>query len=296
MRKSYGTAGYVFDSFNYLLLALLGIATLYPFLNLFAVSLNDPMDTIRGQVYVWPNAFTWNNYLIVFQNDGLLGATLRSVVRTLAGTFLSVACTAMLAFTLSRREYVLRKWLNFILIISMYVSGGIIPGYLLIKSLGMTNSFWVYIIPGLISVYNALIIRSYFDSLPEGLMESAKIDGASDLQLFYRIAIPCSLPVLATVTLFVSVGHWNAWFDNYLYNTRPNLSLLQYELMKILIQSTSQVTSNATGYVDKEVLRATTPQSIRATMTIIVTLPILFVYPFMQRFFIKGIMVGSMKE
>ncbi|UVI27365.1 carbohydrate ABC transporter permease [Paenibacillus spongiae] len=296
MRKSMGVSGYAFDAINYALLALLGIATLYPFLNLMAISFNHPMDTIRGQVYLWPNEFTWSNYLIVFENDGLLGAAGRSVARTLLGTFLSVTCTTMLAFTLSRKEYVLRKSINYVLIVSMYVSGGIIPGYMLIKNLGLLNSFWVYIIPGLIGVYNVIIIRSYFDSMPEGLMESAKIDGASDFQLFSKIALPTSLPVLATITLFVSVGHWNAWFDNYLYNTKPNLSLLQYELMKILIQSTSQVTSNATGYVDKETLRQTTPQSIRATMTVIVTLPILFVYPFMQRYFIKGIMVGSIKE
>jgi len=296
MRKRTTAGGVVFNVLNYAMLSVLTICTIYPFLNLLAVSLNESLDSLRGQVYLWPNSFTLENYKIVFQNDALYGATIRSIARTVLGTALSLICSVMLAYTLSRKEFFLRKPINLIMIVSMYVSGGLIPTYLLIKNIGMTNSFWVYIIPGLVSVYNVIIIRSFFDQLPEGLIEAGRIDGANEFQTLFRIVLPVSMPVLATITLFVSVGHWNSWFDNYLYNTRDNLNLLQYELMKILMQSTQQVTSNATGSVASESLRQITPQTIRATMTIIVTVPILFVYPFLQRYFIQGIMIGAMKE
>lgn len=293
-RKS--SSDVVFQGLNLLFLFVLGFITLYPFWNLLAVSFNDSLDTLKGQVFFWPNQFTLDNYAIIFQNESLFGSALRSVLRTLLGTVLSVGCTTMLAYTLSRREYVLRKPINLILVVSMYVNGGLIPMYMLIKNLGLTNTFAVYIIPGLIGVFNVIIMRSYFDQLPEALVESARIDGASDIGVLFRIILPCSLPVLATVTLFVAVGHWNSWFDNYLYNNKDSLSLLQYELMKIMTKSTTEVTSNALAAMDHEKLRQTSPQSIRATMTIIVTFPILFVYPFLQKYFIQGITVGAVKE
>lgn len=287
-----------FDIVNYILLALLGFLTLYPFINLLAVSLNDPLDTIRGQVYFWPNKFTWDNYAIVFDDNALYMASIRSILRTVLGTFLSVACTMMLAYTLTRKEFILRKSINLIMIVSMYVSGGIIPTYLVIKGLGLTNSFWVYILPGLVGVFNVIIMRTSIEGLPEGLTESARMEGASDFQVLFRIIVPISMPVLATVTLFNAVGHWNSWFDNYLYNTRDNLNLLQFELMKILLQSTSQMVSNAssTGYIDSEQAKNVTPEAIRATMTVIVTFPILLIYPFLQKYFIKGALIGAIKE
>lgn len=286
----------LFQIINNLLLALLGIMTLYPFLNLLAISLNDSVDASRGGIYVFPRLFSLDNYAIIFRNNQLYSAALLSVIRTLVGTSLSVLCTIMLAYTLSRREFLLRKPFNIILIFSMYVNGGLIPFYVLIKNLELNNTFLVYIIPGLIAAFNVIIIRTFFEQLPEGLIESAKIDGASDFGILFRVILPISMPVIATITLFVAVGHWNAWFDNYLYNSKQSLSLLQYELMKILTESMQQVTSSASGHVDKDVLSVTTPQSIRASMTIIVTVPILFVYPFMQKYFIKGIMIGAMKE
>ncbi|WP_237391701.1 carbohydrate ABC transporter permease [Paenibacillus dendrobii] len=287
-----------FDIVNYVLLALLGFITLYPFINLLAVSLNDPLDTVRGQVYFFPNKFTLDNFKIVFDDSALYMAGLRSILRTVVGTFLSVICTMMLAYTLTRKDFILRKSINLIMIVSMYVTGGIIPSYLLIKGLGLTNSFWVYILPGLIGVFNVIIMRTAMEGLPEGLIESARIEGANDFQVLFRIILPISLPVLATVTLFNSVGHWNSWFDNYLYNTRDNLNLLQYELMKILLQSTSQMVNNAssTGYVDSDAVKNVTPEAIRATMTVIVTFPILLVYPFLQKYFIKGALIGAVKE
>lgn len=295
LRERITASGLVFHTANALLLALIGVATLYPFVNLFAISLNESMDTLRGGIYLFPRRFTWNNYEVIFQNPRLFSAVWLSVVRTLLGTLLALTATIMVAYTLSRREYLLRKPLNLILVISMYVNGGLIPYYLLVKQLGLTNTFLVYIIPGMIGAFNVMIVRSFFDQLPAGLIESAKLDGANEIQTLFRIVIPVSMPVIATITLFISVSHWNAWIDNFLFNTSERLTLLQYELMKILLQTSQQATAGG-SMDDPEMMRLTTPQSIRATMTIVVTAPILLVYPFMQKYFIRGMTLGAIKE
>jgi len=203
--------------------------------------------------------------------------------------------TAFFAFALSCKEFMFRKSFNTLLVVTLYVNGGLIPIYLVIKNLHLTNNYLVYLLPLLVNGFYIIIMRSYFDQLPAGIMESAKIDGASYFQTLFRIVLPISLPVLATIALFISVMHWNSWFDNYLYNSRDkNLSLLQYELMKVLLDSSTQ-TSGQTR-VDENTTNLVTPQSLRATMTIIVTVPILLVYPFLQKYFIKGMTIGAMKE
>lgn len=294
VRRSKGDV--IFSAFNYILLLVLGIGTLFPFLNLAAISLNDAGDTLKGTIYIWPRVFTLENYSTIFANHGLAAAAIRSVVRTVVGTALGVICTAMLAYALSRKEFFLRKTYNIILIITMYVNGGLIPLYLLIKNIGLMNHAAVYILPLLIGVFNVIIMRSYFEQLPEGIVESARIDGASDFQILFRIVLQISLPVLSTITLYIAVQHWNSWFDNYLYASRnENLNLLQYELQKILISSVNQVMSAST-HIDATDARRTNPETIRAAMTIIVTLPILLVYPFLQKYFVKGMTVAAMKE
>lgn len=295
MRNQLTAGNAIFSTVNYLFLTVLGMATLYPFVNLLAISLNESLDTLRGGIYLWPRQFTLDNYQLVFQNPRIYAAAWLSVARTIIGTLCALAATTMVAFALSRSEFVLRKSLNTIIVISMYVNGGLIPYYLLIKNLGLTNTFLVYIIPGLVGAFHVMIMRSYFDQLPNGLIESSRIDGANDFQVLFRVVLPVSLPVLATITLFVSVGHWNAWIDNFLFNSNEKLTLLQYELMKILHQSTEQISASP-GNADDALMRVTTPQAIRATMTIVVTMPILFVYPFMQKYFIKGMTLGAVKE
>lgn len=261
-----------------------------------AISFNESLDTLRGGIYLWPRQFTLSNYELILSNPRMFSAASLSILRTVIGTSVSVLCTIMVAYALSRREYALRKTLNTIIVVSMYVNGGLIPYYLMIKSFGLTNTFAVYIIPGLIGAFNVMIMRSYFDQLPDGLIESAKLDGASEWQTLTRVVMPISLPVIATITLFISVGHWNAWFDNFLYNSKESLTLLQYELMKILLQSTDQISASPGQGTDDALMRVTSPQAIRATMTIVVTMPILFVYPFMQKYFIQGMTLGAMKE
>jgi putative aldouronate transport system permease protein len=295
MKRRLTVSDALFSSSNYLFLLLLGAATLYPFANLLALSFNDSLDSIKGGIYLWPREWTLDNYAVMLSNDQLLGSSIRSIVRTVLGTALGMLATAFFAFALSSKEFIFRKGFNTLLVITLYVNGGLIPIYLVIKNLGLTNSYLVYILPLLVNGFHIIIMRSYFDQLPAGLIESAKIDGASYFQTLFRIVLPISLPVIATIALFISVSHWNSWFDNYLYNSRDkNLSLLQYELMKVLLDSSTQASGQMR--VDENSSNLVTPQSLRATMTIIVTVPILFVYPFLQNYFIQGMTIGAMKE
>lgn len=204
----------------------------------------------------------------------------------------------MLAYTVSRQEFVLRKFVTMFFVFTMYFSGGLIPGYLLIRDLGLIGSFWVYIIPGVIGVFNMIVIRSFIEGLPEGILESARIDGAGEFTTFIRVVLPLTIPAMATVSLFVAVGQWNSWFDVFLYNSsNKELSTLQYELMKILQTSTTSATSSASDAYQSAESNATavTPTSIRATMTIIASVPILMVYPFLQKYFVQGMTIGGVK-
>jgi putative aldouronate transport system permease protein len=271
------------------------VVMLYPFLNVLAIALNDSMDTIRGGIHIWPRQFTLQNMKQMFEHPNLDIATFNSVARTVIGTAMNVLFISLTAYVLSRRDFIIRKPLTLLFTISMYVSGGLIPFYLLIRSLGLMNSFNVYIIPGLISVYLVILMRTYMDTIPESLQESARIDGASDFYIYRRIIMPLCLPSIATVVLFTSVGHWNSWFDAYLYNSRnTNLTVLQFELQKLL-QNTMRANEEMLGVDMIRVMETVTPRSMRMAITVLVTLPIVFVYPFIQRYLIKGMMIGSIK-
>jgi len=288
----------VFDFCNYIFMIFLIVVTLYPFINMLALSLNDANDSIRGGIYLWPRVWTLRNYEYVFSETNVYFATFISAARTIIGTLVSVFCTAMLAYAVSRPEYKLRKFVSIVFIFTMYFSGGLIPEYLLIKNLDLLNTFWVYIVPGIIGVFNMIVIRSFIDGLPEGILESARIDGAGDFTVFIRIVLPLIVPALATVSLFVAVYQWNSWFDVFLYNSsRADLSTLQYELVKILASTNTSHLSPADQYADAMGgrTRTVTPTSIRATMTIVASLPIIMVYPFLQRYFVKGLVIGGVK-
>jgi putative aldouronate transport system permease protein len=289
----------IFDIGNVTFMIVLVIFTLYPFVNMIAVSFNDANDSIRGGIYLWPRIWTLYNYEYVFKEATIFHATLISGLRTILGTIVSVFCTAMLAYTITRPDFVLRKLITVAFVFTMYFSGGLIPGYLLIRQLGLINSFWVYILPGIIGVFNMIVIRSFIEGLPDGILESARIDGAGEFQTFMRIVLPLTIPALATVSLFVAVAQWNSWFDVFLYNSSNiKLSTLQYELVKILQTSNTQSTSAAEQYAGAGQGNVTTvtPTSIRATMTIVASAPIIMVYPFLQRYFVTGLTVGGVKE
>jgi putative aldouronate transport system permease protein len=299
-RRNRSPGDILFDTLNILFMIFLMVVTLYPFLNMLAVSLNDANDSILGGIYLMPRVFTWDNYHYVFQEATIFHATLISVLRTVVGTAITVFCSAMVAYTISRQEFVLRKFVSIAFILTMYFNGGLIPNYLLIRELGLLNSFWVYILPGIIGVFNLIVIRSFIEGLPESVLESARIDGAGEFTTFLRIVLPLTVPVLATVSLFTAVWQWNSWFDVFLYNSSsPELSTLQYELMKILQNSNASMSANTgtDAFLSGQAgANRVTPTSIRATMTIVASLPIIMVYPFAQKYFVKGMTLGGVKE
>jgi len=292
----------VFNTLNTVFLVIMAFITLYPFWNTIAISFNDAMDTIQGGINFWPRKFTFFNYEVIFQTGAIPHAFFVSVCRTVINVVTGVFFTAMIAYVLSRKKFPLRKIFTMVLVLSMYVNAGLIPTFFLIRGLGMYNSFWVYIIPGIINAYNFIIIRTYLGGIPESIIESAHIDGYGDFSIFIRIILPLCLPVIATVSLFVAVGSWNAWFDTMIYNSgNVNLHTLQYKLMEYLQSSQSQGRSA----VDAAAMAAqagsaassmVTPMSIRAAITVVAAIPILLVYPFLQRYFVSGSVVGGVKE
>ena len=290
----------VFDSINYSFMFLLSVVMLYPFLNTFAISLNDANDSIKGGIYLWPRILTWSNYEHVFESGHIWQASLTSVLRTVIGTGTSLFATAMVAYAISRQEFVLRHFVTITFVLTMYFNGGLIPNFLLMRELHLIGSFWVYILPGVIGVFNLIVIRSFIEGLPPSLFESAKIDGAGDFTMFFKIVLPLSLPVLATVSLFIAVGQWNQWFDVFLYNSSDiKLSTLQYELMKLLQNSNASMSSKsvrtALSGAQSTSANQVTPVSIRATMTMVASVPIICVYPFLQKYFVKGLTLGGVK-
>ena len=270
------------------------VITLYPVLNTLAISFNDGTDALRGGIYLIPRKFTLKNYITVLQKDDLITGAIVTVARTVVGTLLALVSNAILAFVVSRKNFLFKKQLSLFWVITMYVNGGLIPTFLLFKGLHLTNSFWVYVIPGMVNAFNMLVIRTYMNGIPDSLEESAQLDGAGYTTIFTKIISPLCKPVYATVALFVAVGQWNSWFDAMLYNRMSdNLTTLQYELMKLLSSVTNQGTSaeamkNATGTV--------TPTSVRAAATIITMLPIICIYPFLQQYFVAGLTLGGVKE
>jgi putative aldouronate transport system permease protein len=291
----------VFTIVNILIMLIIGAITLYPFWNTIAVSFNNATDTTRGGITLLPRVFSMQNYRAVFSSGTIYHAFYISILRTVIQTVTGVFFTGMLAFALSRKEFVLRKPFTIIIIVSMYINAGLIPAYFLMRSLHLINTFWVYVVPGMISAFNFVVIRTYMNSLPESIIESARIDGCGDFVIFLRIILPLCLPVLATIALFVAVGAWNSWFDTMIYNSgRANLHTLQYKLMEYLQSSQSQAKSaaaiGAMGMNQDAANSMVTPVSIRAAITVVAALPILIVYPFLQRYFVVGLNVGGVKE
>ena len=301
LRADGGVENIVFTTVNTVILVLLAAITLYPILNTLAVSFNDGTDTLRGGIYLWPRVFTLYNYEMIWETCNLDTAFLISVLRTVIGAGLDVILTAMVAYALTRKEFVLRQGITLLYVLTMYVNAGLIPGYMVNRTFGLVNNFAVYIVPGLVSAFNLIVVRTYMNTIPASLHESAEVDGAGDFTVFYKIMLPLSMPVLATVALFSAVGQWNQWFDTFIYcGSNKSLTTLQYELMKALStamntgSSTANNVSNMAG-ADAAVNQVT-PVSIRASITIVAAVPILIVYPFLQKYFVQGMTLGSVKE
>ena len=286
----------LFVALNTLFMVLFVIITLYPVLNTLAISFNDGTDALRGGIYLLPRKWSTQNYTTVLQKDNLITGAYISVLRTVIGTLTALAANALLAFIVSRKRFLFRRQLSLFWVITMYVNGGMIPIFLLYKGLGLTNSFWVYIIPGMVSAFNMLVLRTYMEGIPESLEESAQLDGSGYITIFVKIISPLCLPVYATVALFAAVGQWNSWFDAMLYNSMSEeYTTLQYELMKLLSSVTNQGAS-AEAMKTASAAGAVTPETVRAAATIVTILPIVCLYPFLQRYFVTGLTIGGVKE
>ncbi|MCR5565641.1 MAG: carbohydrate ABC transporter permease [Clostridiales bacterium] len=287
----------VFPICNTIILILLMAITLYPVLNTVAISFNHSLDALKGGIGIWPRVFSTDSYVEILQDPATYQAFWISLSKTVIITFLNLFFTSMLSYALSRKEYVLRRFITIVLVMTMYVNAGLIPNYLLIaRFLGLRSTYWVYIIPTMFSCFNMIVIRTYIGGLPDALVESARIDGAGDIRCFFQIILPLCTPVLATVALFVAVGSWNSWFDTYLYNgSKKELYSLQYLLrIKLATTQASSNAANSTADALAQTLKVA-PVTVRAAITVVSTVPILVVYPFLQRYFVTGMALGSVK-
>lgn len=285
-----------FSIVNTILMVLFMALVLYPFLNVVAVALNDGVDAMRGNIYIWPRKFSLNAIKAVFGRRNIQTALFNSIARTVIATPLALLCTSGLSFILSHKDLIGRRFFILIFVFTMYFGGGIIPTYLMIRSLGLLDNFLVYIIPSLVGVYNMMLIRAYFEDMPDSVSESARIDGANEFTVFVRIMLPMAKPVLATVTLFLAVGQWNAWYDTYIYTTSESLTTLQGILIGILKEA--QANLYDTGKTTQEMIekaQTVTPETVKNATILFTTIPIVMVYPFLQKYFVKGIMLGAVK-
>ena len=283
--------------FIYTALSLLFIITFYPFWNIFVLSLNDATDSLRGGLMLWPRVFSIDSYKAVLSDTALLSSLKVTLLRTAVGVPMNLLAVTTLAYALSQRDLIGRRQINLLFVFTMYFSGGLIPTYMIVKWLGLIDNFLVYLLPGLYNVYWMILVRTYMEGLPYSMIESARIDGANDIQIFAKVVLPSCAPVVATIGLFSAIYHWNAWYDSYIYTNKPALETLSNALVKILNQyQTGAMMTQAQQMAATSKRLPVSSESIRMTVTMVTTIPIILVYPFVQKYFIKGMMLGSVKE
>ena len=260
------------------------------------LSFNDGKDAQRGGVYFWPRVFSLDNYKIVFMNEQILVAARNTVLRTAGGIVLAVLVTAMFAYAVSRERFSLKKLYMGVVIPTMYISGGLIPYFITIRNIGLLDNFLVYLLPAAFSVFNCLLFMSFFKTLPSSLEDSAKIDGANDMYVFFRIVFPISMPVVATIALFTGVGQWNSWYDTMLFTTDSRLDTLAHVMMKI-INTQRYLEENITREKSNRMMQmeGATTNALMLAVMVVTTFPIVAMYPFLQNHFVKGVMIGSIK-
>lgn len=274
----------------YVLLIAISLFTLFPFFYVAMVSVTSEAEVVRKGIVLIPDQFAWGAYKTVLSNTfGIRQAYTITILRTVIGTSLSMIATTLAAYALSRKMLPGRSGLLFMIVFTILFSGGTIPTYLVVKSLGLMNSFWALIVPGLVSAFNLIIIKSFFEQLPSELLESATVDGAGELTTLWRIVLPLSMPSIVTISLFYAVGHWNSYFDGVLYLNDRRLWPLQVVLRTILLQSQMQEVQEQSNDASVSSL------AIQMAAVIVSTVPILLVYPFIQKHFTKGVLIGAVK-
>ncbi|MGN7356431.1 carbohydrate ABC transporter permease [Paenibacillus sp. SAF-054] len=290
----------VFNVLNYILLTLFGFLMIYPFIYILIYSLNDGKDSMLGALYFYPRKFTLENYAQVFDNRQIWQAYKITILRTLIGTSLHVLLCTLMAYALSKRTLPGRTFFTFYIFLPTIFSAGFIPYFITLQKLHLINSFWVYVIPMLFNFMHIVIIRTFLQGIPEEIEESARIDGLNDFQIFLRIILPLSGPVIATISLFIGVAHWNDWFTGAYYVSNKNLIPVQTLLQQMLteaeaLSSSMQRAAQQGGQTVNVNMAGATPESLRMALLVITVFPILCVYPFLQRYFVKGVMIGSVK-
>jgi putative aldouronate transport system permease protein len=286
---------WIFDIANHIALTILALSMVYPFLNVLALSVSTPADAITMGINIIPKSVTFEAYRQVI-DQGMIGrAYLNTIIRTVSATTLNLLCSFSVAFVLSKRDLPYRKGLTFFFVFTMYFSGGMIPSYLLIRSLGLINRMGALILPALYGVYNIVMIRKYIGTIPHDLVEAAVIDGASPFRTMAQIIFPLATPILATVALWNAVGNWNAWFDAMIYIQDNEKQVLQVILQKIIIMERLQMEMPELAVMNSAANRNFSELTLKSALIMLTIGPIIFIYPFVQKYYIKGIVAGSLK-
>lgn len=297
--RDYSKSDIIFNIINYTWFALFTIICAYPFYYLIINSISANNLSANGFIVFFPREIHIENYKEVLQLSGLIPAAIVSVARTVIGTILTVIASAFLGFMFTQEKMWARRFWYRCIVITMYFNAGLIPMFITMKNLHLTNTFWVYIIPAIVQPFNIILVKTFIESMPKSLQEAAEIDGAGVIKIFYRIILPTATPILATIAIFSAVAQWNSFQDTLIYITDQKLYSLQYLLYQYINQASSlaMMVKNSGGATLNMAAIATqqTPTSIRMTVSVIVVLPILFIYPMFQKHFIKGIMIGSVK-
>ncbi len=292
-RKRRTLGDVAFDNLNVIGMLVICFVTLYPIWYVLVNSFNDGQDAMSGGIIYWvPRTFSIENYTTVFQNAGIMTAMGITIAKTVLGTVIHVFFTAMVAYAFSRRELIGRNFYMIVGTVTMFFNGGLIPNFLWIRDLGLLDSFGVYIYPAMFSFFDLVIFLAFFREIPDGLEEAAKIDGANDFSIFARIVLPVSMPVVATIALFHGVWQWNDYFTGLLYTNKEVLQPIQTFLYRVIAQSSSNQMVQAVGGA---INRRVTGQSLKMATMVITTFPIVIAYPFLQKYFVKGLMIGSLK-
>ncbi|MBB6670216.1 carbohydrate ABC transporter permease [Cohnella nanjingensis] len=283
-----------FDLVNYVLLTLFVLLCIYPFYYVFIYSISDPAKVVQG-IFLLPAGFELGTYKSILTLPYIKTAFLVSTARTVVGTLLTVVCCSFFSYLLTKDRMLFRKLVYRLLVVTLYINAGLIPWYITMKMLHLDDNFLLYVLPTAVSGFNVILIKTYIEQLPAALEESAMIDGAGYLTLFWQVIFPLCKPIVATVAIFASVGQWNTWMDNYFLVHSPHLKTLQLTLYEFLSSANTFTGMDAASITRNAQNIVLTPESIKMSTTMIVTFPILLVYPFMQRYFVKGIMLGAIK-